>query len=379
MKLWNLTNNLRMVEGHAIPPYEGLDVPDDLALRYANAPGLSLSEGSFSLSQVPTGARDLVLWVINGMGACGGNRAIYEFANRLLAREHQVALYSIAGVQSVVWFPLRAPIIARLGPYLGRVRAAIATEWHTAPFVAALPVPQKHYFVQMRESYFNLDSPPTYQDVENTYRLPLQPFTVSRWLRRFLKEEYNHPRVPVLAVGIDHDTFYPDPVWRGKSFRALIEGHENNPAKNVRDAHAALHDLPLEVWGFSQDARLARRYRYDSFFHLPDQETIRRLYSACDVLVKTTRYEGRNSSVLEAMACGCAVVATECLGTDDLRHERNCLLVPYGDVAAIRAAVQRLMEEPDLKARLVAGGLAHTRGLSWDTGARQLERILWAT
>ena len=61
------------------------------------------------------------------------------------------------------------------------------------------------------------------------------------------------------------------------------------------------------------------------------------------------------STVMEAMAMGRAVISTETAGRADiLQHGVNCLLVPPQDVGALRSAIERLWNEPDLCARLGA-------------------------
>jgi glycosyltransferase involved in cell wall biosynthesis len=62
---------------------------------------------------------------------------------------------------------------------------------------------------------------------------------------------------------------------------------------------------------------------------------------------------------LEAMAIGRPVIATGRGGSGEyLRDGENCLLHPPGDAAALADAVRRLAADPDLRARLRAGGLA---------------------
>jgi glycosyltransferase involved in cell wall biosynthesis len=61
------------------------------------------------------------------------------------------------------------------------------------------------------------------------------------------------------------------------------------------------------------------------------------------------------STIIEAMAMGRAIVTTATEGRADiLDDDVNCLLVPPHDVAALRAAIQRLWDDPGLCARLAA-------------------------
>lgn len=72
-----------------------------------------------------------------------------------------------------------------------------------------------------------------------------------------------------------------------------------------------------------------------------------------DVFVQPSLTEGTSNVLLEAMAMALPIVATEVGGTPALiEHEVTGLLVDAGDAPAIAKAVIRLMESPELAARL---------------------------
>jgi len=74
-----------------------------------------------------------------------------------------------------------------------------------------------------------------------------------------------------------------------------------------------------------------------------------------DAFVLNSTYEGLPHVVLEAMAAGTPVIATDAGGTGEVvEHEATGLLVPVGDAAALRAAVERLWSEPALSRELTA-------------------------
>lgn len=67
--------------------------------------------------------------------------------------------------------------------------------------------------------------------------------------------------------------------------------------------------------------------------------------------------EGLPKVLLEAMACGRAVIATDAPGCRDcVRDGDNGFLVPVKDVGALTAAVSRLLDDPDERKRLGARG-----------------------
>jgi len=71
---------------------------------------------------------------------------------------------------------------------------------------------------------------------------------------------------------------------------------------------------------------------------------------------------------VEAMACGCPVVASRAASLPEIvDHERNGLLVPPNDPGAIAAALARLAAEPDLWRRLSAAARQRVETcFTWD-------------
>jgi glycosyltransferase involved in cell wall biosynthesis len=63
------------------------------------------------------------------------------------------------------------------------------------------------------------------------------------------------------------------------------------------------------------------------------------------------------------MACGCAVVTTDCGGVSTFaRPDENCLMVPPGRPELLAAAIERLARDPALRRRLTDRGLTTAAG-----------------
>ncbi len=81
--------------------------------------------------------------------------------------------------------------------------------------------------------------------------------------------------------------------------------------------------------------------------------------AAASALAYPSRHEGLGSTLLEAMAAGCPVVASAVGGIPDLVTDGvSGLLVPPGDPAALAQALQRLLTDPALREQVIRGGQA---------------------
>ena len=83
------------------------------------------------------------------------------------------------------------------------------------------------------------------------------------------------------------------------------------------------------------------------------------------MVVFPSRRDGYPVACAEAMAHGRPVVATAVGGLPDMVVDGETgLLVPPGDAPALRAAIDRLLADPDLRRRLGAAGRERIASLS---------------
>jgi glycosyltransferase involved in cell wall biosynthesis len=93
-----------------------------------------------------------------------------------------------------------------------------------------------------------------------------------------------------------------------------------------------------------------------------------------DVAVLPSHSESMSNALLEYMGAGRAIVATDVGANGALvRHEREGLIVPAGDGAALAAAIRRLLGDPELARRL--GVAARRRAKSHYSRAAMVRRF----
>ncbi len=136
-----------------------------------------------------------------------------------------------------------------------------------------------------------------------------------------------------------------------------------SPEKGVLDLIAAANGIPLVIVG---DGPLRRQVPQALGF-LPHDELGRR-YTRAAVVACPSRREGFGVVAAEAMAHGRPVVASAVGGLLDLVADGETgLVVPPGNVEALRSALERLLGDPGLRRRLGDAGRERARTeLSWD-------------
>jgi glycosyltransferase involved in cell wall biosynthesis len=197
--------------------------------------------------------------------------------------------------------------------------------------------------------------------------------TVSQNSRQDIASHLGVPpgRMTVVPVGVDHTVFRPLPGVRPVPGRIMVTSSSDVPMKGLvplleavaklrteREVELTVIGRPAE--GGRVDRAIARLGLGDAVrcvSGISDNE-LARLYGEAEVAVVPSLYEGFSLPAIEAMSCGVAVVATtggalpEVVGTDG----DTGLLVPPDDPGALALAIERLLDDPALRARLGAAG-----------------------
>jgi glycosyltransferase involved in cell wall biosynthesis len=208
--------------------------------------------------------------------------------------------------------------------------------------------------------------------------------TVSESSRRDISAQLGvaPDRVSVVPVGVDHTVFEPIPGVTPVPGRLIVTSSSDVPLKGLvplLEAVAKLRterEIELVVIGRPRpggrvDRAITRLSLGDTVrcvSGISDRE-LATLYGEAQVAVVPSLYEGFSLPAVEAMACGVPVVATtggalpEVVGNDG----ETGLLVAPDDPGALAAAIGRLLDDAELRARLGAAGRE-----------RALTRFTWA-
>ena len=127
------------------------------------------------------------------------------------------------------------------------------------------------------------------------------------------------------------------------------------------------------AWNYGDDFRLAEDLGLKgqvifTGYVLPEEMPA--LYNAADLFVFPSLYEGFGLPVLEAMACGVPVVASNVSSIPEVAGDA-ALLVDPRDANALCDAMERILKDGDLRASLRERGLERAATFSWERAARE--------
>jgi glycosyltransferase involved in cell wall biosynthesis len=224
----------------------------------------------------------------------------------------------------------------------------------------------------------------------------------SRDERRIFQE--GHPRIPgesqfVMPYGIDLSVFTPSngqprPALRvgfagqwvpRKGINTLLEAwakvRETIPAAELHLLDgSSLWKVDLPIPGVPEAITRVREEELKGALHVRPalaHSQMPEFWNSVSVAVVPSLYEPLAGVVLEAMACGIPVIASDVGGFPDMiEHEKSGLLFPPSDAAALARAIMCLLTDVSLRERLAAGARRRAEEFSLERRRSDLLALL---
>lgn len=333
-----------------------------------------------------------ITFILPGGGSSGGVRCTVEAANRLQQRGHEIRLL----------VNTKKNFKSHLRQLLRDVRCR-QTDW-VKSFVNT-----PEYFKEIRKCRFSSDElvvasgwwaaselkkisgdfikvhhvrgigSPDDDIMRDCWEEETPKIVVASYLNEFIKRVVNQDIFAVVPDGIKLNDYYPDSKYPRTGVGTIYgEGYHKDPdtiTKVLQGIKDRMPGVDCYLFGVTpKPAELSCEYTMQ-----PPLEVARQIYSRCKVWLLCSCSEGFGLPILEAMACGCAVVATDCGGPKDIVQDGvNGFLCEVGDVDQIVEKTMILMNDEDLRQKFVKQSQKTLQEFSWENSIDKLEKALIA-
>jgi glycosyltransferase involved in cell wall biosynthesis len=339
----------------------------------------------------------------------GGFKVVYEYANRLSERGHQVNVVHplllfprearfkqkgkkiilrvselLMGSNKVKWFNV-SPKVRMLTvdslkeENIPKGDVIIATAWQTAEYVA------KYSFSKGQKSYLVMDFYPWLgpkDRLEATWRAPFKKITISSWLYEKVRQAIMQTNdLIAIPLGIDQRRFYlmEDISLRANRISMMYSpGSYKAPEDGIRALEICKAQHPtLEAVLFGPFTPRKAIPSWMLYRKNVAEEDLARIYNQSKIYLCSSLAEGFAFPPAEAMACGCAVVSTDCGGIREYaEHGVNALLSPPEDPKGLAQNILRLLNDDNLRVRLAKAGYDKIQEFTWEKAVPKFEDVL---
>jgi alpha-1,3-rhamnosyl/mannosyltransferase len=177
-----------------------------------------------------------------------------------------------------------------------------------------------------------------------------------------IRTAYSLPEPYVLYVGSNKPH---------KNLPALIRAYSHLPKAPVLVVAGEEDPRYTEARSLAESLALTARIR---FLGSIPEKALPSLYSGAMVFVFPSKYEGFGLPPVEAMACGVPVACSDIPCLNETVRDAALLFDP-GHPESIAAALERIVNDGELRNDLRMRGLRRAAELSWDAAARQALKI----
>jgi hypothetical protein len=349
-----------------------------------------------------------ISFVIPGFFKSGGIRIIFEYANRLCAKGHDVTVYvptknyylyrdklSPFNYLKYKYRELFKDNTNRDLNYFGKNRfkvtivdrisnkyiedgdIIIATSWPTVYDVKELTESKgvKVYFIQDYEVWESNE-----KAVDRTYSFPINKITISNFLHDYLLNKFNSESF-VIKNGIDLAKYNLTSKIRSDKIRISFIVNELKK-KNVLATINAINkiyteypNIVVKCFGLQKSSIVPL---YAKYYENPTEDEIVKIYRETDIFVYSSIFEGFGLPPAEAMACKCAVVSNKVGAIPDYsKHLFSAYLCDPNNDKEIYSGIKYFIDNESEIARISNNGYNCVNSyFNWDESVNEMESYL---
>jgi GT2 family glycosyltransferase len=254
-----------------------------------------------------------------------------------------------------------------------RYDAVVATFNPTVAWIA--PAVEKRYdlvvgyYIQDYEPYFYEPGSEGYKTAKESYVLlpNLVRCCTTQWIFDEIQKNHQVP-TEIIGASMDTDLYWPrpriDPDWPDRPLRIAAMIRPDSERRSPKLTMDILQQVS-EIYGSRVEFKLfgtkpsdpgfvplLNKFPWDLAGEISQGQMVNLLNEA-DIFVDFSTYQGLGLTAMESMACGLAVIVPSKGGASTFaRHEENSLIVDTSDSKECLQALQRLIDDHDLRHKL---------------------------
>jgi glycosyltransferase involved in cell wall biosynthesis len=342
----------------------------------------------------------------------GGFKVVYEYANFLAARGHQVRVVHpnlllideqlssfswktrlriqtrylwtklTKGYRPDHWFTISPQVEMTWTETLAvesvpDADIVVATAWETAEWALTYPASKgrRFYIIQHLETWSGPED-----RVMKTWAMPFEKIVIAGWLQRVATEMGQ--KTHLIPNGMDFTRFKQTVPSEDRDPHQLLMLYHFVEWKGSADGLAAFEiarqtipELRLTLFGI--DPAPPNLPPGVEYYHQPPQDKLNGFYNRAAVFISPSWTEGWGLPPAEALMCGGAIAVTRG-GADEAFaiHEETALVSPIKDPAALAANIIRLVRDKELRLRLARQGHELIQQFTWERSGAALEALM---
>ena len=231
----------------------------------------------------------------------------------------------------------------------------------------------------LKVQYLHGLSPWAPDDMKIALEMKVPKIAVSSWVAEAVIREGKGRLLGVVPNGVDTSEYFASCSEDERNGVGTI--FSNHPAKDPETTLAVLARLRKDLPGVPQYVFGAcsrpSGIPKETYVRFPTLTGAVDRYSRSLVWILASQWEGFPGPVLESMACGCAVVATDCRGVRDIITDgENGFVVDVGDVEQLVERIKLLLNDNGLRQQMVNKAKQTIHQFSWENSVDQLEDVL---
>ena len=335
-----------------------------------------------------------IVFILPGRGASGGVRVTAIAANHLINRGHDVRILYRNQPINVrnVYRLMETKLIYRKSPdwikgFNGKIdnfRKITECKFYEDEIIVGIGMWASSQLVYLnsfnnpKAQYIHGATPWEPDLMKKALSLPYPKIVVASYLKPIVESYLRGKVSAIIHNGIDQTVYFQCVDDSKKTGIGVI--YSSHPAKDpetvinvIQKLRRYKPTLPVRVFSIEKRPKQLKEIEY---WTRPSIEKAREIYSRSLVWIVASRSEGFSVPVLEAMACGCAVVATDCGGTRDIICDGvNGFLVEVGNVDQIVDRVLLLLDNKKLRENISLKAKETVKKFTWTNTVDKLEKV----